>query len=260
MTVSIARRAFTLIELLVVVAIIALLIAILLPSLGKAREMARRTTCGTNLKGQGSAMAIYAAQFNNRLPAFVNKATQWLQDEPIEFGDSILNMSAATGASPPSVQKLFYCPANSYQNAATGWQIFGTAPNQHRAFGYNYFNDRWNGGTPAITLPAARSSGASPPITYAREFGSGSHTSERELAVDLIYTTTFNGSDFSNTGPHGGGLTNVATSHMKGTLPSGANFVALDGHVSWKAWRGSARATCITNNSFAQSNLWVIDP
>src|SRR2546425_989730 len=61
-------RAFTLIELLVVVAIIALLIAILLPSLGKARENARRAVCGTQLKGQGSSFAIYAGQFNDYLP------------------------------------------------------------------------------------------------------------------------------------------------------------------------------------------------
>src|SRR4051812_29838090 len=53
-------RAFTLIELLVVIAIIALLIAILLPSLSRARENSRRTVCGTQLKSQGMAIAIYA--------------------------------------------------------------------------------------------------------------------------------------------------------------------------------------------------------
>lgn len=44
------RRAFTLIEILVVVAIVALLVAILLPSLANARELARRTVCATQLK------------------------------------------------------------------------------------------------------------------------------------------------------------------------------------------------------------------
>lgn len=52
-------RAFTLIELLVVVAIIAVLIAILLPSLGKARSTTRRTICAANLRQIGIAASAY---------------------------------------------------------------------------------------------------------------------------------------------------------------------------------------------------------
>ena len=53
-------KGFTLIELLVVVAIIALLISILLPSLSRARELAKRAVCGANQKGIGVAMHIYS--------------------------------------------------------------------------------------------------------------------------------------------------------------------------------------------------------
>jgi len=61
-------QGFTLIELLVVVAIIALLISILLPSLGKAREQARAALCNSRLSQLTKAMLIYADDYNETLP------------------------------------------------------------------------------------------------------------------------------------------------------------------------------------------------
>ena len=63
------KKAFTLIELLVVVAIIALLISILLPSLSRARELAKRAVCASNLRGLGQAMVIYANDNTEAYPA-----------------------------------------------------------------------------------------------------------------------------------------------------------------------------------------------
>ncbi len=54
------QHAFTLIELLVVVSIIALLIGVLLPALGAARDQARLTACASNLRQNGTALFAYA--------------------------------------------------------------------------------------------------------------------------------------------------------------------------------------------------------
>ncbi len=61
-------KGFTLIELLVVISIIALLLAILLPSLSRAREQAKTTRCQSNLKQIGLAMHSYAGDYDYLLP------------------------------------------------------------------------------------------------------------------------------------------------------------------------------------------------
>ncbi|MBI1336551.1 MAG: DUF1559 domain-containing protein [Phycisphaera sp.] len=62
------RRAFTLIELLVVITIIALLVAILLPALGTAREKARQVACMSNTRQFGLATSTYLVDNFNRMP------------------------------------------------------------------------------------------------------------------------------------------------------------------------------------------------
>jgi prepilin-type N-terminal cleavage/methylation domain-containing protein len=60
-------RGFTLIELLVVIAVIALLIGILLPALGKAREAGRQTVCMSNIKQFAVGANLYAADFKDQV-------------------------------------------------------------------------------------------------------------------------------------------------------------------------------------------------
>ncbi|MBL4700102.1 MAG: prepilin-type N-terminal cleavage/methylation domain-containing protein [Phycisphaeraceae bacterium] len=70
LTTSKTKRAFTLIELLVVISIIALLLAILLPALKKARESATAISCMSNMKQMGVCMAIYLDDYRETFPPY----------------------------------------------------------------------------------------------------------------------------------------------------------------------------------------------
>lgn len=77
------RRAFTLIELLVVVSIIALLIAILLPALSKARESANTAVCQSNLSNIGKAQHAYAADNDGQF----TMSTEWVWGKAGKYPD-----------------------------------------------------------------------------------------------------------------------------------------------------------------------------
>ncbi len=138
-------EGFTLIELLVVISIIAVLLAILIPSLGKAREKVKETSCKSNLKNVGLALAMYLDANERKLPP-TNPANGFL------WYDSVGNPyrpNNATGNTYWGIYyydylkstKIFGCP--SLQRVPEG--LIYTYGNQdpakviqHAAFGLNY--------------------------------------------------------------------------------------------------------------------------
>ena len=71
------KRFFTLIELLVVIAIIAILAAMLLPALNKARMTAQKASCQGNLKSMGTAVQLYAADHADTMPGLNGLDNYW---------------------------------------------------------------------------------------------------------------------------------------------------------------------------------------
>lgn len=134
------RRAFTLIELLVVVAIIAVLMAILLPSLGNARVQAKRVQCGAKLRDWGQVMQVYAAEYDNYIfcyykgsdPALTSaqNTVYWFtqNNTGIRRGyDAVWSKDEGTaGSRIATIVKMRMCPANDFApvtNTASATQI-----------------------------------------------------------------------------------------------------------------------------------------
>ena len=71
------RRIFTIIELLVVISVIAILAALLMPALKSALDKAKTTQCLSNVRGCGTALALYQGDFNDIIPSKPTGYSSW---------------------------------------------------------------------------------------------------------------------------------------------------------------------------------------
>jgi prepilin-type N-terminal cleavage/methylation domain-containing protein len=157
--------AFTLIEVLVVVAIIALMVAILIPWLARAREKARQSMCLSNLKQNGLGCAGYSAANRSFLPIVGNFRYDLAEGKyyvmPSGGGDWILVNNG--GLYPNYIGKnpdVYYCPSNKDADGdgPRGKQVFLARYRYPRVGmpGYVNSHDPANGpiGAYAYALPA----------------------------------------------------------------------------------------------------------
>jgi prepilin-type N-terminal cleavage/methylation domain-containing protein len=107
-------RGFTLIELLVVIAIIAVLAALLLPALSKAKGKAHAARCASQLRQLGMAMSMYGDDHRERLPA-ANGTVTWTNMLPRPWLRPLLSYYSTTNVlTCPSASRLFFQSSYSY--------------------------------------------------------------------------------------------------------------------------------------------------
>jgi len=248
------KSGFTLVELLVVIGIIALLIAILLPSLNKARNLAVRTKCLAQIRQLGQMVFIYAANNKGRIPIGAMNLNgggalllneEYITDEMyVNFG--FKDIEDATGNwNGVALAPVWVCPATPTMVGVTGpvnqWNM--------EAGGYGYGKYVVSGKTGAITTSYVYC-GVGIAVPYGT-FGTATKTtpgvsgssyvanydslatnffsagSNKVLFADKVYWELNNGFNANH-----GVITHPSGGFQNPSTP-GLNEVYADGHGAW---------------------------
>lgn len=239
-----AKKGFTLIELLIVIAIIAILAAILFPVFARAREMARRSSCASNMKQLGLGIMQYVQDYDELLPQ-----RRFLQDGSTT---AYYNWKIAVYPYTKSSQ-VWQCPSNPKKDVASADGSYRGVTIK-TSYGPNMPYQNWTGtatpGTNLRTVGVFGDSSITPQVLPIHMAQLQTPSTVIMLLEQLPQGSSNSWSDFNilDPGNHSGTL-------FAGHLGTG-NYLFCDGHV--KALRPFQTVTPALGGS-ADVNMWHRD-